>query len=275
MRARSRRGRQPHRLRSRLGVTGRTSPAERRPVARDADQATLRQYLLDEMSAEEQDRLEQRYLAEDEMYESLRAAEETLIQDYWQGQLSVPERERFEARYLASPVRRERAALVKNLMAYASRKPERTRSSGRASVWARSPAWVRAAVWALAALGVSMVTLHDWSPNPEPTGAGQGSATRSPAPVSPGQTASAVPVRTDTWQRLTPGLSRSTARTGATLTLGPGPLRLRLDLPKVGLQAYTVVLEAPDGREVWKANAIEAEPTQDAFAVFVEIPRAT
>ena len=131
------------------------------------------------MSPEEQERLEQRYLAEDDTFEALRAAEETLIQDYWQGRLSAEERQRFEAHYLASPVRRDRAVLVRDLAAYAARK------KASRSAWGRSPAWVRAAVWAVAALGVSVVTLHEWGP--APGGGGAPGTLGSPGPVPPGQ----------------------------------------------------------------------------------------
>jgi len=215
------------------------------------------------MSPEEQERLEQRYLAEDDTFEAIRAAEEALIQDYWQGRLSAEERQRFETHYLASPVRRDRAMLVRDLAAYAARKAEPRRA------WNRSPAWLRAAVWAVAALGVSVVTLHEWGPGPGGTG-----PRTSPAPVTPGGNGAAPSPESVVWTRLRPGLSRAAAQTATTLGLGSGPLRVRLDLPSPGRQAYTLVLESAEGREVWRSGDVSAEEVDGAFVVRVEIPRA-
>ncbi len=67
----------------------------------------LTRYLLGELSAEEQDRLEEQLFA-GERYEELLAAEEDLIEASARGKLSMRERERFEKHFLASPERRAR-----------------------------------------------------------------------------------------------------------------------------------------------------------------------
>jgi hypothetical protein len=57
------------------------------------------------------------------------------------------------------------------------------------------------------------------------------------------------------------------------LSADPGPLRLRLELPRGG-GAYRVVLQTAEGREVWRARDLTPERRGDASALFVEVPRS-
>jgi anti-sigma factor RsiW len=63
----------------------------------------LIRYLLGELSAEEQGRIEERFFTDEEFFEQLSALENELRYDYARGKLSGRHRELFEKRFLASP----------------------------------------------------------------------------------------------------------------------------------------------------------------------------
>jgi hypothetical protein len=85
------------------------------------DDELLRSYLLGELPEEEAERLEQRLLAEDELFELSEAVEADLIAAYDRGELTEEERERVLWRLAASPSGRERLALARALNTLAGR----------------------------------------------------------------------------------------------------------------------------------------------------------
>jgi RNA polymerase sigma factor (TIGR02999 family) len=66
------------------------------------------QYLLGELSEVDRDRFEDRYLADDTIYEQLLTVEDDLVDSYVRGELSPSQREHFERHFLSSPGRREK-----------------------------------------------------------------------------------------------------------------------------------------------------------------------
>jgi hypothetical protein len=80
----------------------------------------LIQYLLGELSEEEQTRLEERFFTDDEYFNHLLVVEDDLIDDYVHDELSQQQRARFESYFLASPQRRQRVEFARALMRTAS-----------------------------------------------------------------------------------------------------------------------------------------------------------
>jgi hypothetical protein len=72
-------------------------------------------YLLGNMSEEAEAQFEERYFADDEMFERFLISKDELIDDYAQGRLSNSERERFERRFLNSRRRHEQVAFARVL----------------------------------------------------------------------------------------------------------------------------------------------------------------
>ncbi len=72
-------------------------------------------YLLGEMSEDKQARFEDRYFADDELFEQMVIVKEELIDAYVRGHLDRRERERFERNFLNSPERREQVAFAQAL----------------------------------------------------------------------------------------------------------------------------------------------------------------
>jgi len=72
------------------------------------DQATIRQYLLGHLSEEEQQKIEERLMTEDELAEELEITTGELIEEYYSGELNQDDRSWFARHYLASPEGRQR-----------------------------------------------------------------------------------------------------------------------------------------------------------------------
>jgi anti-sigma factor RsiW len=85
------------------------------------DEQLMRRYLLGALAEEEQAEMEDRFFADDEVYERLEMAKDDLIEDYLDGILSSHERAQFESHFVASPRWRQEVGLTRALMKVASR----------------------------------------------------------------------------------------------------------------------------------------------------------
>jgi len=82
------------------------------------DEEPLRQYLLGALAPEEQRRLEEQLLLDNELVESLLVIEQELIDDYAREALPTEERERFVAHFLSTPERRRKVGIARALQKY-------------------------------------------------------------------------------------------------------------------------------------------------------------
>lgn len=93
-------------------------------MQQDIDEDTLiKNYLLGNLSQEEQLHIEERLFFDREYFQTLQAAEDELIDDYVYGELSTKERERFEEYYLSTRERREALKVAQALKSYISNNP--------------------------------------------------------------------------------------------------------------------------------------------------------
>ncbi|HEX7333437.1 MAG TPA: hypothetical protein VF290_18175 [Pyrinomonadaceae bacterium] len=67
------------------------------------DLGKIRDYLLGRLSEEEQERIEERLMVEDDFFEELEISKGELIEEYHAGELSQNEHEWFQQHYLATP----------------------------------------------------------------------------------------------------------------------------------------------------------------------------
>ncbi len=149
------------------------------------DDELLRGYLLGELPEPEADRLEQRLLTDDDLFDLLEAIEAELLAAASRGELAPAERERVLRRLASSPEGRERLALARSLNAVADEKaasvvPFRPRA-------ARSKPGVQWA--ALAAAGLIAAAGLFWFTQQTPQGGGSAprAAYERPAPAHPVQ----------------------------------------------------------------------------------------
>jgi hypothetical protein len=126
------------------------------------DDELLRSYLLGELPDEEEDRLERRLLAEDELFELSEAIEAELLAASARGELAPAERERVQQRLASSPRGRERLALARSLNTLADAKaPAAAVVPFPRRAPARSPfRWAALAAGLLAAAGLSWYALE-------------------------------------------------------------------------------------------------------------------
>jgi len=123
-----------------------------------SDDELLRSYLLGNLPEPEADRLEERLLADDELFDLVEALEAELLAACSRGELAPAERERVLRRLASSPQGRERLALAHSLNKVADGLPQRA-----VVVPFRSRATPKAVFqWAAMAAGLLLVAGLSW-----------------------------------------------------------------------------------------------------------------
>lgn len=89
-------------------------------MALNDHQSTIRRYLLRQLTDDAQERIEQRLLTEEDVFEEVEIAEDELIDEYLAETLSQEERQTFERDFLANPERRQKLRFAKALRRQAS-----------------------------------------------------------------------------------------------------------------------------------------------------------
>ncbi len=87
------------------------------------DQARIREYLLGRLSDEEEEKIEERLMIDDEFFEELEISKGEILDEYSAGELSQTDRKSFEEGYLASPEGRKRFTFSVALDRLGQRKP--------------------------------------------------------------------------------------------------------------------------------------------------------
>jgi methionine-rich copper-binding protein CopC len=118
------------------------------------DQGTLRRYLLGQLTDNEQQEIELRLMAEEELFEQLQIAEDEIIDEYIAARLTAAESDRFEQHFLATPERQKKLRFARSLNQYVTTMASQQRALGSSSshLWDRKAWTLRLA--AAAALAV-------------------------------------------------------------------------------------------------------------------------
>lgn len=83
------------------------------------EQETLiRRFLLNELEEDERQRIEERFISDEDFRESVSMAEDDLIDTYLEGTLSAEERQRFLTHYLTAPQQRRKLRIAKSFKKY-------------------------------------------------------------------------------------------------------------------------------------------------------------
>ena len=103
------------------------------------EEKLIRQYLLGDLTGQDQLAFEERYFADEDSYQLVLALEDELRYDYAQGVLPAAERKRFEQRFLNGPGGPERVRLAKAVLnetfARAGREPVLQPSNAETKSW--------------------------------------------------------------------------------------------------------------------------------------------
>jgi hypothetical protein len=274
-------------------------------MQRKTDEIQMRRYFLGDLPQEERVRLEDRYLADVELFEALLATENDLIDAYVRGELTEAERQQFEAEYLKSPERRDRLDFARAL-SQVSAFEEEALAAQRSSLWKKMSAAlsIRQGIpqWALATAVVVIVASGSWMlvqnrklrVGLQQAQAGQSELRREEntlrqqiaefkgAPkdqVRENQKGSEVaklepPMVPEMTLRLTPGIARGFSAAPKTLVLPPTRswLRLQLMLDRDENRTYEAVLLTADGKEVSRGRDLKIHSMGGNAVVALRIP---
>src|SRR5688500_19822636 len=71
------------------------------------DQSKIRQYLLGQLNDADEQKIEERLMVEDDLFQELEISKGELVEEYRAGELRETERREFEQRFLATPEGRD------------------------------------------------------------------------------------------------------------------------------------------------------------------------
>lgn len=212
------------------------------------DQETVRHYLLGRATDDEQQKVEERLLTDDDFFDELEITKDELVEDYLAKQLTQQEREWFEQNFLASPEGKKRQAFSSALNRYVLNHEQLKKTPGwgerLGAFWNNQPALLRVA----AALAVVVIV------------AGIVWVSRTPAPRS---------FATLTLPNTT--ITRSSGAEVPRIKLTDDALRIKLMFPSPAAPGARYRVELLNDKGETKTPAVEG---QDPQSVSVVIPAA-
>jgi hypothetical protein len=271
------------------------------------DQRLPIEYLLHELSEEEEVQLEERYFVDPEFHRQLRDAERDLIDRYARNELVGKEKERFERYFLPSPRRQERIEFARVLAESVSRTAEvkgKDYAIPQAASWwqslltymrANSRVVALSAVILIAVFGLwlafawlnksephregEVVQKQDSSPDSEnkPAGSPPQPEPEQVRPTEPKKESDKTPRSKDVTRiatfTLSPYLTRDTSEVKE-ITIAPGinTVRLRLYVEGDLHESYGAVLMTPEGRKIWEQDRLKGKPANSGVLVVIMLP---
>ena len=243
------------------------------------DRAPLIRYLLGQMRPEEQALVEERYLADPDYHDELRAAERDLIDRYVRGELSEPDA--FERQYLSSPGRRAKVEFARALAQWSDRSPVAAVPAERRArlLHGGLPRFSRP--WQMAA-AASIILAGSWfvvarrGQGPVKPGTGSGSglvhAPPSPAPPPSNRSQAGPPVAVAAFV-LMPNLSRAGGAMPTLVLTAGTDVRLQLGSWNRGITHGTRrSSRTAGGQNVWREDRLEPTPSSSGPGLVLTIP---
>jgi len=262
-------------------------------------------YLLGQLSAGERAELEERYFADDELFNELASLENEIIDFYVQGKLSEDQRQQFESYFLANPERREKVRFAKSLLNYVNpsalssdlqeARPNLEAPQTSVLPMPASLSFMKTHGLRLAAVFLVLAAVVLWvfmtnhprrdlmqqqahvppthveskSPQPQPspllTHPQANHLKDVPSQLPPSATASLV---------LSDGLTRSSGEQPSLLiTPDISQVSLQLNLERdLSFTTYTVRLATAEGKPIWHARGLKSYSHQDGKAITINLP---
>jgi hypothetical protein len=226
----------------------------------------MKRFLVDDVTAEERDRVEAAFVDDPQYFDALCALEDEMILEHLRGEQSDSLSHRFGASFLASPARRERVAQMQALLQ--ALPPANARSSahvvlpGRSSFGSRAR-WGFICAASAAAIIMGAIWLRQ-SPEPGPA---------SPAP-SALEKSLPDPTTVATFMLL-PNLTRAPEKPRNEFRVPEGVQSIRLRLTVHGaVNGASADLRPVGGAPVPVARALDIQYTNDRTDMFLVVPRA-
>jgi hypothetical protein len=247
----------------------------------------MAQYLLGQLSEQEQTEFERQYLMDDVLFEELLAIEDELRDTYVRGELSKADRKAFEQLLLTLPRQKEKQEFARTLHQYL--------------VQAGTPAGPtahRAAKWKsllqvlgtpprtalIPALSVTLVVLvlgSWWLVRREMQSSRNASGTASTVKGQPGQVPAPQPSTSSPAPEqeagtfafvLTPGLIRGGEQESGALVIPASVSRVRLEARfDADYSSYEAVLQTAEGKRIWSEGNLNVQTLPDGKRVFLDL----
>ena len=217
----------------------------------DHDQLRIRDYLLGHLSDEEQQKIEERLMIEDELFDELEVSKGELIEEYCANELGQSERQWFKENYLSSDEGRQRHAftLALDSCKRSTPAPQPVSWFERLRALLKSPPWIISIATSTALVAI-VAGLVFYRPTTQYT-----------SPTSYAFTLHSTLGR------------RSTGEAYTKVPLNPevGALRITLQLPEGITPGNSYRMELDDRREITNLK----ETSHDAGSVLAVIPTAS
>ena len=133
----------------------------------DHDQARIREYLLGKLNEAEQEKIEERLMVEDDLFQELEILKGELIEEYREGELTRAEREFIEGGFLSSQEGRQRYAFEVAIECVGKRsQPQPVGVLERLAAFFRQPQWALGTVGAAAVVIIAVMVWVRFSQQP-------------------------------------------------------------------------------------------------------------
>ena len=90
----------------------------------EIEDEVIRRYLLIQLAEDERQQLEEKIMADNELFNRVLLAEDELVEEYLQGELPEIDRAEFEASFLSTPEGRQQVSLANALRKYVKEVPQ-------------------------------------------------------------------------------------------------------------------------------------------------------
>lgn len=263
----------------------------------------IMQYLLGDLSEEEQSRLEERYFADPDFFQEVRASRDDLIDAYLRGELSSDDRARFEKYFMATPRRRERVEFARTLVKTVdqTQEPTKLKSARETSgLWQSLMISLIPYRRPIIALGLAVIvfaggwflmrsqrgrTIKEAERASQPPNQNGPGAVETPM-VSPNETNPVIANKPATTPHapsprpepkvvtfaLSTGLVRDSAETKIlAISKNVELVQLALEVERDDDRRYRAVLNTPEGQELWRAE-IKNEHSKRGSTVLLRVP---
>jgi anti-sigma-K factor RskA len=248
----------------------------RKAIMESEQEKLMAQYLLGQLPAQEQAKLEDKFLADDSCFEELLIVEEDLRDAYAHGELSDPDRKAFEQRLLTTHQQQQKQRFVETLVGYGGpAAPAPRRSHGEfilgsiLRVLRARPILVPALSAAMLVLIAGSLWLTHRSPTPVVSSGEGSSSDKQPQVKSEEQETKTLTLF------LAGDLVRSAGQELPTLVIPSEVTQVRLearvtrDYPR-----YEAILQTMEGNKISSHTGLEVHHSPAGENVVIRLPRS-
>jgi anti-sigma factor RsiW len=255
----------------------------------DSDQEKqMVQYLLGQLSEQEQAELERLYLTDDALFEQLLAIEDELRDTYARGELSSADRQAFEQRLLILPRQKEKQKFARMLRQHlmqvgapaspVAQPVAKWKSLFRILEAKRRIIFIPAVSALLVVLVVGSWWLIRRSMQSSLNGPGaasraKGLQSQEPKPQPQAPTHAPEPEANTVAFVLTPGSTRGGAQESSPLVIPAGVSQVRLEARVEGdYTSYEVVLQTAESKSIWRRGDVKAQVSPEGKKIVLDVP---